>query len=87
MGCRFIALNRVIDSFVTTCTAFGANGSVSRRVTSSPETSAIGTPQCSATSALMPLSTTSSPLTRAAASISGLRVCDSVDGRPEIDPW
>ena len=41
-GCR--ALKRVIDSFVVTCTASGANGCVSSQVTESPETNAIGTP-------------------------------------------
>jgi hypothetical protein len=72
VGCRFAAENRVIDSLVTTCSAPGAYFSVSAQVTASPETKAIGTPKCSATRALIPLSPTVSPLTRAAANTSGL---------------
>ena len=35
---QVLALNRVIDSLVTTCTASGANGCGLSRVTESPET-------------------------------------------------
>ena len=71
-GCRLVAANRLTEVFVTTVAASGAKGAVSRIVTSSPVTRPTGTPKCSATSALMPLSPTSTPPSRTAENTSGL---------------
>ncbi len=46
-----------------------------------------GTPQASATSALMPLSPTRAPFSATCEITDGLYVCESTEPSPEIDPW
>jgi len=60
-GCWFTAPNLVKDSLTTTRSASARNGSASAAVCRSPVISPIGTPQASATRALMPLSPTRTP--------------------------
>ena len=60
-GCWLTAPNRVRDSLTVTRSASGRNGSASPVVCRSPVIRPTGTPQPSATSALMPLSPTAAP--------------------------
>lgn len=86
-GCRLTAPNRVTDSLTTTRSAPARNGSASSMVCWSPVISPTGTPQASATRALMPLSPTRTPLRDTCDTTDGLYVCDSTELSPEIDPW
>ena len=70
-GCRFTAPNRVKDSLTTTRSASARNGSASSIVCRSPVISPTGTPQASATRALMPLSPTRTPFSV---------TCETTDG-------
>ncbi len=86
-GCRFTAPNRVKDSLTTTRSASARNGPASSIVCRSPVISPTGTPQASATRALMPLSPTRTPFSVTCDTTDGLYVCDSTELSPEIDPW
>jgi hypothetical protein len=86
-GCRFSAPNRLNDSFTTTRSAPARNGSASPAVCLSPVISPTGTPQASATRALMPLSPTRTPFSSTCEITEGLYVCESTELSPDIDPW